>query len=330
MSLPLSAKLVGTGCYLPSRVMTNDDFTKFIDTSDEWITTRTGIKQRRIAADGESTSDMAVAAARIALDDAHLTPDDLDFIIIATITPDHIFPATAAIVQQKLGVAKCGGFDLEAACSGFVNGVAVARGLIACGMVRRVLVIGAEKLSAITNFKDRTSCILFGDGAGAAIFEASDEPETGVVYSTSGIDGSGAEAMIVPAGGTKLSVTHENLDEAANKMVIQGREVYRFAVDKMQFLVRDAMEKCNLALDDVAMVVPHQVNTRIIDSAVGKMGFPPEKIFLNIQKYGNTSAASVPIALAEARSQGRLKSGDIAILVAFGGGLTWASSVIKL
>lgn len=330
MSLPLSAKLVGTGCYLPSRVMTNDDFTKIIDTSDEWITTRTGIKQRRIAADGESTSDMAVAAARAALDDARLTTDDLDFIVIATITPDHIFPATAAIVQHKLGVAKCGGFDLEAACSGFVNGVAVARGLITCGMVRRVLVIGAEKLSAITNFKDRTSCILFGDGAGAAIFEASDEPGVGVIYNTSGIDGSGAEAMIVPAGGTSSPVTHENLDEAANKMVIHGREVYRFAVDKMQSLLRDAMEKCNLTPDNVAMVVPHQVNTRIIDSAVGKMGFPPEKIFLNIQKYGNTSAASVPIALAEARSQGRLKSGDIAILVAFGGGLTWASSVIKL
>ena len=330
MSRPLSAKLVGTGCFLPSRVMANADFAAFIDTSDEWITSRTGIKERRIAADGEKTSDLAIGAARAALADAKLTPDDIDFIIISTITPDHIFPATAAIVQHKLGIKKCGGFDLEAACSGFVNGVAVARGLISCGMVRRVMVIGAEKLSAITNFKDRASCILFGDGAGAAIFEATEESGVGVLYNSSGIDGVGAELMIVPSGGTSQPVTHQGLDEAANKMVIHGREVYRFAVDKMQELLRDAMEKCNLTPDDVAMVVPHQVNTRIIDSAVGKMGFPPEKIFLNIQKYGNTSAASVPIALAEARSEGRLKSGDIAILVAFGGGLTWASSVIRL
>jgi 3-oxoacyl-[acyl-carrier-protein] synthase III len=325
-----SAKLVGTGCYLPSRIMTNDDFARLVDTSDEWITTRTGIKQRRIAAEGEQTSDLAVGAARAALADAGLQPDDIDFIIICTITPDHIFPATASIVQHKLGIKRCGGFDLEAACSGFVNGVAVARGLISCGMVRRVLVIGAEKLSAITNYNDRASCILFGDGAGAAIFEASDDQHAGVLYNSSGIDGIGAELMIIPAGGTTTPVTHQNLDEAANKMVIHGREVYRFAVEKMQELVRDAMEKCNLTPDDVAMVVPHQVNTRIIDSAVGKMGFPPEKIFLNIHKYGNTSAASVPMALAEARQEGRLKSGDIAILVAFGGGLTWASSVIRL
>ncbi len=330
MIRPKSAKLVGTGCYLPSRVMANDDFAKFIETSDEWITTRTGIKERRIAADGEHTSDLAVGAAKAALADAGLVPDDIDFLIICTITPDHIFPATAAIVQHKLGISQCGGFDLEAACSGFVNGVAVARGLISCGMVRRVMVIGAEKLSAITNYKDRASCILFGDGAGAAIFEATEEPDLGVLYNSSGIDGVGGELMIIPAGGSAQPVTAQGLDEAANKMIINGREVYRFAVEKMQFLVRDAMEKCNLTPDDVAMVVPHQVNTRIIDSAVGRMGFPPEKIFLNIQKYGNTSAASVPIALAEARSEGRLKAGDLAILVAFGGGLTWASAVIRL
>lgn len=324
-----SAKIVGTGHYVPSHVMTNDDFSKLVETSDEWITTRTGIKERRIAAEDETTSDMAVASARIAIDDAGCEPDDLDLIIIATITPDYIFPATAAMVQHKLGIKNCGGYDLEAACSGFVYGVSMARGAILAGIVRRVLVVGAEKLSAITNFADRTSCILFGDGAGAAVVEASDEPDTGVIYNTLGIDGVGGHLMIVPSGGVKSPVTHAGLDEAANKMVIHGREVYRFAVEKMQFLVRDAMEKCNLDVDDIALVVPHQVNTRIIDSAVGRLGFPPEKIFLNIQKYGNTSAASVPIALAEARQEGRIGPGDAVILVAFGGGLSWASAVVR-
>jgi 3-oxoacyl-[acyl-carrier-protein] synthase-3 len=231
--------------------------------------------------------------------------------------------------MTKLGIPSCGGFDLEAACSGFVYGLAMARGAIVTGTARRALVIGSEKLSAITNYKDRTSCILFGDGAGAAVLEASDEPDTGILYSNLGCDGVGAELMITPAGGTAQPVTHENLDQAANKMVIHGREVYRFAVDKMQYLVRDAMEKCDLTVDDIAQVVPHQVNVRIIDSAVGKLGFPPEKIFVNIQKYGNTSAASSAIALAEARSEGKIRDGDTAVVVAFGGGLTWASAVVK-
>ncbi len=329
MSHPRSVKIVGTGFYVPDRIMTNDDFTKLVETSDEWIVTRTGIRERRIAAENETTSDMAVAAAREALKDAGREAADVDLVIISTITPDHIFPATAALVQHKLGIPKCGGFDLEAACSGFVCGLAMARGAIMTGIARRALVIGAEKLSAITNYKDRGSCILFGDGAGAALLEGSDEPDTGILYNTLGIDGVGSHLMIVPAGGTAQPVTHRNLDEAAHKMVIQGREVYRFAVDKMQELVRDAMAQCHLTVDDVALVVPHQVNTRIIDSAVGRLGFPAEKIFVNIDKYGNTSAASVPIALAEARRQGCLRDGQTAILVAFGGGLSWASAVVK-
>lgn len=324
-----SVKIVGTGRYVPSRVMTNDDFARLVDTSDEWITSRTGIKERRIAAENETTSDMAVAAAREALKDAGLQSEDIDLVIIATITPDHIFPATAAIVMTKLGIPKCGGFDMEAACSGFVMGLAVAKGLILTGAGHRALVIGAEKLSAITNYKDRGSCILFGDGAGAAVLEASDEPDTGIGYCRLGIDGVGAELMITPAGGTRIPVTHANLDESANKMTINGREVYRFAVEKMQELVRDAMEQSNLTVEDVAQVVPHQVNVRIIDSAIAKLGFPAEKIFVNIQKYGNTSAASTAIALAEARLEGKIRSGDTAILVAFGGGLTWASAVVK-
>jgi 3-oxoacyl-[acyl-carrier-protein] synthase-3 len=231
--------------------------------------------------------------------------------------------------MTKLGVDKCGGFDLQAACSGFVKGLAMAKGAVLAGVARRVLVVGAEKLSAITNYNDRSSCILFGDGAGAALVEASEEPDTGIGYCHLGCDGVGAEYMITPAGGSKTPVTHENLDEAANKMVIHGREVYRFAVEKMQFLVRDAMEQSGLTVDQVAQVVPHQVNVRIIDSAIAKLGFPPEKIFVNIEKYGNTSAASTAIALAEARSEGKLPDGSTAILVAFGGGLTWASAVVK-
>jgi len=326
---PRSVKIVGTGHYVPERIMTNDDFTKLVDTSDEWITKRTGIKERRIAASDEPTSDMAVAAARGALQDAGWQADDIDLLIVATITPDYIFPCTAAVVQHKLGIKRCGGFDLETACSGFIYGVAMARGAIVCGMSRRALVIGAEKLSAITNYKDRASCILFGDGAGAAVLEGSDEPDSGVTYVHLGIDGVGGHLMMTPAGGVANPVTHANLDEAANKMVIHGREVYRFAVEKMQTLVEDAMQQCNLTVDDVAMVVPHQVNTRIIDSAVGRLGFPREKIFVNIDRYGNTSAASVPIALSEARSQGCIADGQVAILVAFGGGLSWASAVVK-
>ena len=324
-----SVKIVGTGRYVPSRVMTNEDFAKIVETSDEWITTRTGIKERRIAAADETVSDMAVSASREALKDAGLEPNDIDLILVATITPDYVFPATAALVMTKLGIERCGGFDMEAACSGFVMGLATAKGLIMTGAAKRALVIGSEKLSGITNYKDRTSCILFGDGAGAAVLEGSEEPDTGITYCTMGVDGVGAEMMILPAGGSKIAVTHENLDEAANKMVIRGREVYRFAVEKMQTLVSDAMARCNLTVDDVAQIVPHQVNSRIIDSAVGRLGFPPEKIFLNIHKYGNTSAASTAIGLAEARLEGKIRDGETAILVAFGGGLAWASAVVK-
>ena len=329
MNAVRSVRITGTGRYVPARVMTNADFATLVDTSDEWITTRTGIKERRIAAPGEATSDLAVGAAREALADAKLQPADIDFVVVATITPDHVFPATAAIVMHKLGIPKCGGFDLEAACSGFIYALTMAKGAILSGVAKRALVIGAEELSTITNYKDRASCILFGDGAGAAVLEASDLPDTGIGHCRLGCDGVGADLMILPAGGSKMPITHANLDEAANKMVIHGREVFRFAVEKMEELVRDAMERSGLTPADVAMVVPHQVNTRIIDSAVGRLGFPPEKIYLNIQRYGNTSAASVPIALAEARQEGRIKSGDTAILVAFGGGLTWASAVVK-
>lgn len=329
MNLPSSVKIVGTGHYVPERIMTNDDFAELVDTSDEWITSRTGIKERRIAASDEPTSDMGLAAAREALKDADCQADEIDLLIVATITPDYIFPSTAAIIQHKLGIKRCGGFDLEAACAGFIYGLAMARGAIASGMSRRALVIGAEKLSAIINYKDRSSCILFGDGAGAAVLEGSDQPETGLSIINLGLDGAGGRLMMTEAGGVANPVTHAGLDEAANKMVIQGREVYRFAVEKMQSLVEEAMQQCNLSVDDVAMVVPHQVNTRIIDSAVGRLGFPREKIFVNIDKYGNTSAASVPIALSEARSQGCIRDGQTAILVAFGGGLSWASAVVK-
>ncbi len=324
-----SVKVVGTGRYVPARVMTNEDFSKIVETNDEWITSRTGIKERHIAAEGEFTSDLAVAAARAALADAKLTPADIDLVIVSTITPDYIFPATAALVQHKLGIPKCGGFDLEAACSGFVYGLAMGRGAIMSGIARRALVIGAETLSRITNYQDRASCILFGDGAGAVVLEGRAEPDQGIIYCQLGIDGVGAELMITPAGGTRNQVTAAGLEAQENKMVIHGREVFRFAVEKMQALVQEAMAACHLTVDDVAMVVPHQVNTRIIDSAVGRLGFPPEKIMVNIQKYGNTSAASVPMALAQAREEGRIRAGDAVILVAFGGGLSWASAVVK-
>ena len=324
-----SVKVVGAGRYVPARVMTNADFAKIVETNDEWIVSRTGIKERHIAAEDEFTSDLAVEAARAALADAGLAPADIDLVIVSTITPDYIFPTTAALVQHKLGIAKCGGFDLEAACSGFVYGLAMGRGAILGGVARRVLVIGAETLSRITNYQDRSSCILFGDGAGAVVLEGSDEPNTGILYNQLGIDGAGAELMILPAGGTRKPVTAARLEARENFMVIHGREVFRFAVEKMHTLVQEAMAACHLTVEEVAMVIPHQVNTRIIDSAVGRLGFPPEKIMVNIQKYGNTSAASIPMALAEARLEGRVRPGDTVILVAFGGGLSWATAVIK-
>jgi 3-oxoacyl-[acyl-carrier-protein] synthase-3 len=328
---PRRAVLAGTGASLPERVLDNADLEKIVDTSDEWITTRTGIKERRIAVDGDTTSSLSTDAARSALKRAGIEPQDLDMIICGTITPDMHLPATACFIQKELGASKAACFDLQAACTGFIYSAAVASQFIENGSIGSALVIGAEILSRVTDYEDRGSCILFGDGAGAAVFKAvQSDDDAGVLYHRLCADGNGWDYLTIPAGGSREPITHELIDRRMQYMKIKGREVYRFAVEKMQWLIEDALEACELKPEDVAMVVPHQVNIRIIDSAIRRLGFPRERIAINIEKYGNTSAASVPIALNEAIEMGQIRQGDIVMLVAFGGGLTWASMVLKM
>jgi len=326
---PASARLLGTGLYVPERVMTNDDFARIVDTSDEWITQRTGMKERRLAEHDQATSDLAIAASRAALADAGVAPEDVDLVICATITADNTLPSTACWIQDRLGCKGAGAFDLTAACSGHIYGLALARAAILAGQARTVLVTSAEILSSITDYTDRSTCVLFGDGAGAAVLGASDQPETGVLYATLYADGSGGDLMILPAGGSRRPPSRETIEGRLHYMNIHGREVFRFAVEKMEELIDECLKACGLAARQVRLVIPHQVNRRIIDAATGRMGFPPEKVFMNIEKYGNTGGASVAIAHDEARRQGILGPGDVAILIAFGGGLTWAGAVIR-
>jgi len=328
MSAAPRAAIAGTGIYVPEKVLSNADLEKMVETSNDWIVSRTGIHERRVAMNGQATSDLAFIAAKDACRDAGVEPDQLDLIIVATITPDMSFPSTACLVQDRLGARRAGAYDLSAACSGFVYALAQANALIACGQCRNILIIGAEALSKVTDYTDRGSCILFGDGAGAAVLQPTTE-DKGVLFCRLLADGAGGDMMKLPAGGSRMPASPETVRDGLHYMEIHGREVYRFAVTTMRDLIQEAMAKCGLSVADVAMVIPHQVNMRILESATSKLGFPMEKVYTNIDRYGNTSAASVPLALHEARAEGRLKAGDTAIMVAFGGGLTWASAVVK-
>jgi 3-oxoacyl-[acyl-carrier-protein] synthase-3 len=322
-------RISGTGSYLPDKVLTNEDLEQIVDTSDEWITTRTGIKERRVAPDDRATSDLALEASRRALDNAGLKPEDIDLILVATITPDTLLPSSACWLQAKLEAWNAGAFDLSAACSGFVYGANVAWQFVRSGMYDNVLVVGAECLTRFTNYEDRTSCILFGDGAGAAVFSPSDDPVRDILYGTMGADGRGADIMITPAGGSMRPTSHETVDNREHYMAIRGRETYKFAVHKMADLVADALEGTNLTTNDLRWIIPHQVNTRILEGAVKRLGIPLDEIYINIDSVGNTSAASVPIALDEANRKGLLKEGDVVALVAFGGGLSWGSMILR-
>ena len=321
--------VAGTGSYVPARILSNFDLEGMVDTSDEWITTRTGITERRIAAADEACSDLALEAVRRALDDAKTSPEELDLLIVGTITADKPLPSAACYVQEKIGAKNAACFDLAAACSGFIYGMASGWQFVGSGMMDKVAVVGSEVLSRVTDYEDRASCILFGDGAGAAILAPAREGYGEILYSHLGADGSGAELMQTPAGGSLKPASHETVEGREHFMRIRGREVFKFAVETMRRLVADAMEQCNLKSEDVKLVVPHQVNFRIIESAVKKLDIPLERVYINIDRYGNTSAASVPIALDEARKEGLVGSGDHVILVSFGGGLTWASMVIR-
>ena len=324
----LGAVIIGTGHAVPDKVLTNHDLEKMVDTTDEWIFTRTGIRERRIADASQTTSMLAVQAARDALAMAKVEPAQINLIITATITPDYIFPATSCLVQRELGAMNAGGFDLEAACSGFVCGLITASNYLQCNPTHTALVIGAETLSKITNYEDRSSCILFGDGAGAVVMQLGPDGR-GLMSGEMGLDGSGADSMILPGGGSKRPASEETVKDKLHYMVIRGREVFRFAVTKMGDLMANALSRNGLTVDDVALVVPHQVNIRILEAAAERIGLPMEKIVINIGRYGNTSAASVPIALDEANRAGRIKQGDVVILMGFGGGLTWASATMR-
>ncbi|NQT21557.1 MAG: ketoacyl-ACP synthase III [Planctomycetes bacterium] len=319
--------ILGTGSFAPEKILSNHDLAKMVETDDEWITTRTGISERRMAGPDEATSDLAIEAAKKALDDAKTRPEEIDLIIVATVTPDMFFPATACLVQDALGANSAGAFDLSAACSGFVCGLSTAASMITAGAIGKALVIGAETLTKITNYEDRTSCILFGDGAGAAVLGPSDRRR--IVYSKMGSDGSGGDMMKLPAGGSRTPTTIETVQDKLHYMVIRGREVFKFAVIKMQDCIQDALDANGYHADDISLIVPHQVNLRILKAAADKFGLPMEKLQVNIERYGNTAAASLPMALDEAIKTRDLKEGDVVILVAFGGGLTWASALIE-
>lgn len=330
-----NALIAGTGSYLPEKRLTNQDLSKFIETDDEWIVQRTGIRERRVVSKDESCATLASHAATNALRAAKLEPKDLDCIIVGTITPEMAMPATACFVAKSLGLDRTPAFDLAAACSGFIYALDVGAAFIQAGRYRHVLVIGAETLSRITDYTDRSSCILFGDGAGAAVLsrhEARDGPSRqrrGVLYSSLYADGGGWE-MLYQLPGSRHPIDERMIAAGNQYLKIRGREVYKFAVTRFTEMIEDAMKRCELRPEDVALIVPHQVNQRIIDSAMEKLGFPPEKAYVNIDRYGNTSSASIPIALDEAVKEGRLKPGDVTLMVAFGAGLTWANAVVRM
>lgn len=322
------AHLVGWGRYVPERVLTNDELTQMVDTSEEWIRARTGIAERRIAGDGETTASMSIKAARRALEVASLEPSQLDLIIVATATPDYMFPATACLVQDALGATQAGAFDLAAGCTGFVYAFNVAANLISAGAHENVLIIGAETLSRIVDWHDRGTCILFSDGAGAVILQANGA-DGGVLSTLLGSDGSGGDLLYLPGGGSLHPASHRTVAEGLHYLRMRGREVFRFAVRTMPNATRQVLEKAGLSISDLNLLIPHQANQRITDASAKSLGLPPEAIVSNVEWYGNTSAASIPIALCEAVEEGRIQRDDLLVLVGFGAGLTWAAAALR-
>lgn len=321
------AHVIGWGMAVPDQVLTNDDLARMVDTSDEWIVSRTGIRQRRIAGPRDTTASLATQAARKALEMANVSPLEIELIVVATSSPEHLFPATACLVQDALGAARAGAFDLSAACTGFIYALGMASQPIRLGAMDTVLVIGAETLSRLVNWQDRATCILFGDGAGAFVLRGSDTPG-GVLSFVMRSDGSGGDLLLVPAGGSKMPASHETVRDNLHTISMDGKGVFRFATRAMAQVSREAASKAGIALDDVDMVIPHQANRRIIESAARALGLPEEKFFINVDRYGNTSTASIPIALCEAVNCGRVRPNDRLIFVGFGAGLTWGAAVV--
>ncbi|GAB4389986.1 MAG: ketoacyl-ACP synthase III [Thermodesulfovibrionales bacterium] len=324
----LRARIVSTGSYAPEKVLTNRDLEKMVETSDEWITERTGIKQRRIASAGESASDLGYEAARQALKNAGLKPRDIDLIITATMSGDMIFPATACLIQKKLGAKNAAAFDVSAACSGFIFGLSVADGYIRSSSFRRVLVVGAEVMSRFVDWRDRSTCVLFGDGAGAAVLAPTEE-DRGIVSVSIHSDGTLAELLALPGGGSRHPASCDTVEKGLHYIKMRGNDTFKVAVKTLEKLVVDTLKKNKLKPSDIALLIPHQANLRIIAATARRLDLPLDRVVVNIDRYGNTSAASIPIALDEAVRTLRVREGDYILMEAFGGGLTWASALVR-
>ncbi len=323
-------KIAGMGSYLPPKRLTNKDLEKMVDTSDEWITKRTGIKERRIVEDGVASSDLASKAAMKALKDAKVSPKDVELIITSTITPDNLFPSTSCYVQNHIGAKNAGAFDVLAACAGFIYALSIGENYVRSGMANNVLVIGAECLSKVTDYTDRTTCILFGDGAGAVLLQRANGRFSSEVISTHlGADGKHTDVLTLPAGGSKIPSSSKSIKNRLHYIKFRGREVFKLAISNLTKVMKKTIDSSEYTVDDFSLFILHQSNFRIIEATMERLKIPPEKMFFNIDKYGNTSSASIPIALDEVKQSGRLKRGDLVLLAAFGGGLTWSSSIIK-
>ena len=318
------AHITGWGMAVPEKVLTNDDLSKMVETNDEWIQSRTGIRERRIAGDGESSASLATEAAIRALDVANLKPTELDLVIVSSSSPEHVFPSTASLVQDRIGATRAGAFDLSAACTGFIYALDMAAQAIRSGSMKNVLVLGTETLSRFVDWTDRNTCILFGDGAGAFVLQADEKPG-GVLSSVLHSDGSGGDLLSVPAGGSKQPATAATVQDGLHFIQMDGKGVFRFATRVMARATKEAIEKAGLTTDDLDLIIPHQANMRIIDAAARGLKMPIEKFMVNLDRYGNTSTASIPIAAVEAFESGRLKEGDKIVLVGFGAGLTWGA-----
>ncbi|MDR3111872.1 MAG: ketoacyl-ACP synthase III [Elusimicrobiota bacterium] len=330
MTKKIGTKILGTGSFFPDKILTNADLEKIVDTSDEWITTRTGIKERRISQEHTPTSELAYQASVQALKSANISAAEIDLIVVATITPDMMCPSTACFLQNKFGIKTKPVFDLAAACSGFVYGIAVAKAFIASGIYKKILLVGAEELSKITDWTDRNTCVLFGDGAGAMVLSASEEQEEGILSISLGADASYWDLLYLPAGGTVNPASERTVKEKLHTIKMHGKEVFKVAVVKMAQVAEEALILSGKSLDDIKLIIPHQANMRIIEAVAKKIGLPMERVFVNIHKTGNISSATTITALDEAIKCGKLQKGDIAELVAFGGGFTWGAAVIRI
>ncbi|MCF6149564.1 MAG: ketoacyl-ACP synthase III [Candidatus Kuenenia sp.] len=322
------ASITGIGSYLPGKILTNHDLEKMVDTTDEWILQRTGIRERRIVENGVSTSDLATHASLKAIEDAGISAEEIDMIITSTITPDYLFPSSSCCLQKQIGATRACAFDISAACSGFVYALSIGQSFINSGAAKTILVVGSECLSKITDYTDRSTCILFGDGAGAVVIQ-NDKEKHQILDTNLASDGTYADVLIIPGGGSRHSASMESVQKRLHYIQFKGKELFKLAINNITNLVIETTRKNGFDVQDIDLIIPHQSNLRIIEATMEKLKLPMEKAFVNIDKYGNTSSASVPIAIDEAQQEGRLKKGDLVMLVAFGGGLTWGSSLIK-